>query len=169
MSEKINSPIASAVREVIEERKEERWFQMRCHNCGQEYPKNSVGPAICGSCGKPMEVHNSEAPEKERQPVRGADDVLVSLGDLSEAKIEDITTGKNYEAVALDYIATFNGAVTQGVNPLKALMAMCQACAIVMGQCIRAGLRLEIALGLISFIVKNARKASGEVRIITKS
>jgi hypothetical protein len=87
----------------------------------------------------------------------------------SEAKIEDITTGKNYEAVALDYIATFNGAVTQGVNPLKALMAMCQACAIVMGQCIRAGLRLEIALGLISFIVKNARKASGEVRIITKS
>jgi hypothetical protein len=155
MSEKINSPIASAVREVIEERKEERWFQMRCHNCGQEYPKNSVGPAICGSCGKPMEVHNS--------------DVLVSLGDLSEAKIEDITTGKNYEAVALDYIATFNGAVTQGVNPLKALMAMCQACAIVMGQCIRAGLRLEIALGLISFIVKNARKASGEVRIITKS
>ena len=124
------SSVASAVNQVIEERKE-----------------------------------GGETGENQSREVEGADDVLVSLGDLTEAKIEDITFGKNYEAIAMDYVATFNGAITQGVSPLKALMAMCQACAIVTGQCIRAGLRVQIAYGLLKYMVGAIKKASGEVKI----
>jgi hypothetical protein len=171
MSDKLSPSIASAVSDIIEERKDNVGrMQMRCPNpaCGNEYPPGSVGPATCGDCGEPMHVHTIDAPEAPKMPI-GQDDVLVSLGDMSKSKLEDVTAGKNFEAIALDYIATFNGAITQGVNPLKALVAMTQATTIVMGNCLRAGLRPGIALGLIKAMLERAQKASTEVHIITKN
>lgn len=128
---KISSAIGVAVRDVIEERKE-------------------------------------EGGEKKPDVVVGVDDTFVSLGDLSGTTLDQINTGgKNYETITLDYIATFNHAVTQGVNPVKALLAMVQACAITMGQCIRAGMKEDAAFGMVAFIVGTAKKAKSKVKIVT--
>jgi uncharacterized membrane protein YciS (DUF1049 family) len=110
-----------------------------------------------------------ERKEKHQESISEPDDVLVSLGDLTEAKLEDITAGKNFETIALDYITTFNMAVAQGIFPPKALLAMTQATSIVMGNCIRAGLQSGIAIGMIMDMAEHAKKASKSVNIITKN
>lgn len=166
---KPSAAIASAVSAVIEERKEDlqRSFQYRCTHCSNEYPAGRHGSMVCAECGEPMQVHQFEAaPEKKAEE---DEDVLVSLGDLSEAKIGDITYGKNFETVALDYIATFNLAVTQGMAPIKALQAMVQALVIVMGLCLRAGLKSTIAFGMVKLLINKIRSSEGDVRIVTTS
>ena len=120
---------------------------------------SSVASAVKGAIEERKDGQQQTAP---------VDDVLVALGNLSDAQMKDITFGKNYEAIALDYIETFNGAVTQGIAPLKALCAMTQATSIVMGNCLRAGLKKEIALGLLMKMVEHAKGSSEQVQIITK-
>jgi hypothetical protein len=122
---------------------------------------SSVAAAVSDVIHQREEGHREEIPE--------SDDVLVSLGDLSGARLEDVHAGRNFETIALDYITTFNMAIAQGVSPIKALLAMTQATSIVMGNCIRAGLKPEIALGMVKSMVAHAQKSRESVHIITKN
>lgn len=108
---------------------------------------------------------------KKKQKVRANNrdeqaDVMVSIGDLTTASVNDVKLDKNYEDMAEDFIGTFNNAVTQGQAPIKALYSMIAACAIILGNFIRAGLRQQEVGKLLMMMGKSAAAASKMFKIL---
>lgn len=97
-----------------------------------------------------------------------ADDVLVSLGDMSEASEKRLELDESYEGMVEDFIEDFNQMVAQGQTPMKAFFCMSQAFAIVWGCCIRAGLKRSVGDRIMRSILKNCDASSKMVQIITK-
>lgn len=107
--------------------------------------------------------------EKHRpdQPAQPGDDLIVSVGNLSNAELEQVQINAEYEAMVEDYIGNFNHIVIQGVPPVTALMAFGQAFALVLGCCIRCGLKPSIGRKLIGMILKESDDAARNVQIAT--
>jgi hypothetical protein len=96
-----------------------------------------------------------------------SDDLVVSLGDMSTSSPEKVDLDDDFEAMVEDFMGTFNNIVIQGITPMKALLAFASAFALILGCCVKAGLRPSVGGKLIGMVVKNADASSKAVRVIT--
>jgi hypothetical protein len=96
-----------------------------------------------------------------------SDDLVVNLGDMSGSFPEKVSQDEDFEAMVEDFMGTFNNIIIQGITPMKALLAFAAAFALILGCCVKAGLKPSVGGKLISMIVKNAEAHSKSVRIIT--
>lgn len=97
------------------------------------------------------------------------EDLLVNIGNMSGASLEQCPVNAEYEAMVQDYLDTFNHAVSQGVAPIRAVYAFCQGFAITLGCCLRADLPWEVAQDLLKMIMKTADAQEKMLRQITTS
>lgn len=93
-------------------------------------------------------------------------DILVPIGSQASATKERVQFDDNYEAMAEDFIDTFNNGVTQGMFPLQALYAQASAFSITLGCFIRAGLSQAEVGKLLMMVGRNAAVSSKMVQII---
>lgn len=106
-------------------------------------------------------VRQATAPEGER-------DLMVDLGDMTRANLNQIALDAEYEAMVEDIIGNVNHIVVQGVPPIRAVFALSQAFAIVLGYALRANMNFDVAKAMITQVMKSATKNEQLLRIITK-
>lgn len=98
----------------------------------------------------------------------GQHDLMVDLGDMTRASLNQIALDAEYEAMVEDIIGNVNHIVLQGVPPIRAVFAMSQAFAIVLGYALRANMNFDVAKMMITQVMKSATKNEQLLRIITK-
>jgi hypothetical protein len=106
-------------------------------------------------------VRKATAPE-------GQHDLMVDLGDMTRSSLNQIALDAEYEAMVEDIIGNVNHIVLQGVPPIRAVFAMSQAFAIVLGYALRANMNFDVAKAMITQVMKSATKNEQLLRIITK-
>lgn len=94
------------------------------------------------------------------------DAIIVPIGDLSLANLDEVKFDPNYEAMTEDFIGTFNHGVTQGMPPQSALFAFGSAFAVVLGCAIRAGLPQAQVGKMLMMVGRNAAVASKMVQVL---
>lgn len=115
-------------------------------------------------------IEQDEARSAAFQKLKASDeDVLVNLGNLRGARMEQVELNAEYELMVQDYLDTFNHAVTQGVAPIRALYAMCQGFGITLGCALRADLPFDVAKALVQMITTTASAQEKMLRAITQS
>lgn len=95
------------------------------------------------------------------------DDLFVSIGDLSQTRLDGVQIDVNQEEMVEDYIEGFNSMVLQGMPPIKALFAMAQAFGLTLGYCLRAGLHPKDGRKMLGMLIKTSTDASKSVAIAT--
>ena len=95
------------------------------------------------------------------------DDLVVNLGDMSASSPEQVKLDEDFESMVEDFMGTFNNIIIQGITPMKALFAFASAFALILGCCVKAGLRPAVGGKLMGMIIKNAEASAKSVRIIT--
>lgn len=98
----------------------------------------------------------------------GQHDLMVDLGDMSAANFNQIALDAEYEAMVEDIIGNVNHIVLQGTPPIRAVFAMSQAFAIVLGYALRANMNFDVAKAMITQVMQSATKNEKLLRIITK-
>lgn len=98
----------------------------------------------------------------------GAGDLLVDMGDMTNASLNHVALDAAYEAMVEDIIGNVNHIVMQGETPIKAVFAMSQAFAIVLGYALRANMNFDVAKAMITQVMRSATKNEKLLRIITK-
>lgn len=106
-------------------------------------------------------VRQATAPE-------GQHDLMVDLGDMTRANLNGIALDAEYEAMVEDIIGCTNNIVLQGIAPIRAVFAMSQAFAIVLGYALRANMNFDVAKAMITQVMRSATKNEKLLRIITK-
>jgi len=115
-------------------------------------------------------IEQDEARQRAFQKLQSTDvDLLVNVGNMSNANLNQVEISAEYEAMVQDYLDTFNHAVSQGVAPIRAVYAFCQGFAITLGCCLRADLPFEVARQLVAMVMKTATASEKMVRQITTS
>lgn len=104
-------------------------------------------------------------PEESRH--EGADDLFVSIGDISGARLDGVKVDANQEDMVEDYIEGFNQMVVQGMHPTKALFAMAQAFGLTLGYCLRCGLHPADGRRMLGMLIEESKKAAGTAAIST--
>lgn len=125
-------------------------------------PGRAEATALCKRINELLNVHSVPPPNNEKM------DVLVNVGDMSEAVMESVVLDAGYESMVEDILQNFNWIVSQGIKPMTALFAMAQAFAIALGCCLRANLPWATAQRLLKMIMKTAKDSEKLVRVITK-
>lgn len=97
----------------------------------------------------------------------GSHDLLVDLGNMSNASLDHVALDADYEAMTEDILRNVNHIVMQGVKPIKAVFSMSQAFAIVLGYALRANMPFPVAQAMITQVMKSATKNEQMLRIIT--
>lgn len=114
-----------------------------------------------------------EADERRREhaarQAAGAQDLLVDLGNLQQASLDQIALDVDYESMVEDFLQTFNNIVIQGVKPIKAIFSFSQAFAIALGCCLKANLPWPVAQALLTQIMKSASASEKMIKVITKN
>ena len=95
-------------------------------------------------------------------------DVVIDMGNMTYSTIEQAKLDEDFESMVEDYVRTFNHSVIQGVAPIRALVAMASAFAVILGCAIRSGLRPVVGAKFLSMIIANADKTSKQIVLITK-
>lgn len=95
------------------------------------------------------------------------DDVFVTIGDLSQTRLDGVKIDANQEEMVEDYIEGFNQMVLQGMPPVKALFAFAQAFGLTLGYCIRAGLHPADGRKLLGMLIEQSKVESKNVKIVT--
>lgn len=108
----------------------------------------------------PLEMKNRE------QRDTANDAIIVPIGDLSLADLDQVKFDPNYEAMTEDFIGTFNHGVTQGMPPQSALFAFGSAFAVVLGCAIRAGLPQAQVGKMLMMVGRNAAVSSKMVQVL---
>lgn len=111
-------------------------------------------------------IEGSKPTHEERKEEGRRDDILVHPGDMTACDADQVVIDKDYESMVEDYIGNFNHMLVQGVPPMTALFAFAQSFALVLGQCIRSGLRVSVAGKLIGMIVKNSTASAQLLKLI---
>ncbi|OLB83113.1 MAG: hypothetical protein AUI15_36635 [Actinobacteria bacterium 13_2_20CM_2_66_6] len=115
-------------------------------------------------------IEQDEARQASFQRLQSTgEDLLVNVGNMSGASLDQCPVNAEYEAMVQDYLDTFNHAVSQGVAPIRAVYAFCQGFAITLGCCLRADLPFEVARQLVAMVMKTATASEKMVRQITTS
>jgi len=115
-------------------------------------------------------IEQDEARQAAFQQLQKTDeDLLVNVGDMTNAHLGQCHVNAEYEAMVQDYLDTFNHAVSQGVAPIRAVYAFCQGFAITLGCCLRANLGFEVAKQLVTMVMRTATASEKMVRHITTS
>lgn len=115
-------------------------------------------------------IQEDEARQASFQKLQKTDeDVLVNLGNLGGARLDQVELNSEYELMVQDYLDTFNHAVTQGVAPIRAIYAMCQGFGITLGCALRADLPFDVAKALVQMITTTASAQEKMLRAITQS
>lgn len=113
-----------------------------------------------------------ETDEKRREHLEklhaGGQDVLVDMGNMTHASIENIPLDADYESMVEDMLQGFNHVVMQGITPIRALYAMSQAFAIVLGYALRANMPWPVAQAILTTVMKSANAAEKMVRHVTR-
>jgi 16S rRNA A1518/A1519 N6-dimethyltransferase RsmA/KsgA/DIM1 with predicted DNA glycosylase/AP lyase activity len=113
-----------------------------------------------------------ETDEKRREHLSkqaaGAQDILVDMGDMTQASLDQVVLDADYESMTEDIIQNVNHIILQGIAPMTALYSMSQAFAIVLGYALRANLPWPMAQAILTQVMKSAQAAEKMVRIITK-
>lgn len=138
-----------------------------------------MGAEYRGDCAPQAEVDASyingliEADERRREhaarQAAGAQDLLVDLGNLQHASLDQIALDPDYESMVEDFLQTFNNIVIQGVKPIKAIFSFSQAFAIALGCCLKANLPWPVAQALLTQIMKSASASEKMIKVITKN
>jgi len=105
---------------------------------------------------------------EERQVV-GADDLFVSIGDLSGQRLDGVHVDENQETMVEDYVEGFNQMVLQGMSPAKALFAFAQAFGLTLGYCLRAGLHPADGRKMLGMLITESKTAAKSVAIATNA
>lgn len=95
------------------------------------------------------------------------DDIFVSIGDLSQTRLDGVKLDQNHEEMVTDYIDGFNNMVLQGMPPIKALFAMAQAFGLTLGYCLRAGLHPADGRKMLGMLIQQSTDAAKSVAIAT--
>lgn len=115
-------------------------------------------------------IAEDEARQGAYQKLQKSDeDLLVNLGNLGNARLEQVELNSEYELMVEDFLDTFNHAVTQGVAPIRAVYAMCQGFGITLGCALRADLPFPVAKALVQMILTTASAQEKMLRSITQS
>jgi len=115
-------------------------------------------------------IEEDERRQESFQKLQKTDeDVLVNLGNLRGARLNQVELNSEYELMVQDYLDTFNHAVSQGVAPIRAIYAMCQAFGITLGCALRADLPFDVAKALVMMITTTASAQEKMLRAITQS
>lgn len=113
-----------------------------------------------------------ETDEKRREHLAklhaGGQDVLVDMGNMTHASIENIPLDADYESMVEDMLQGFNHVVMQGIAPIRALYAMSQAFAIVLGYALRANMPWPVTKAILTTVMKSAKAAETMVRHVTR-
>lgn len=96
-------------------------------------------------------------------------DLMVDLGDLTNARLGTMVQDEAFEMQVIDYIDTFNNAVIQGIPPFRAMRAMAHAFSVVIANCMRAGLHTQIAAAVLEGVIAATKAAGKHVKVITSS
>jgi hypothetical protein len=115
-------------------------------------------------------IEQDEARQAAFQQLQKTDeDLLVNVGNMAGANLNQCSVNAEYEAMVEDYLGCFNHMVAQGVAPIRAVYAACQSFAIVLGCCLRADMPFEVARQLVSMVMKTASTSEKMIRQITTS
>lgn len=95
------------------------------------------------------------------------DDLYVTIGDLSQTRLDGVKLDENQEEMVKDYIDGFNNMVLQGMAPIKALFAMAQAFGLTLGYCLRAGLHPSDGRKMLGMLIQQSNDAAKSVAIAT--
>lgn len=123
-----------------------------------------IDAAWINQCLEEIEQRN-----KQIQNPADTGDLMVDLGDLTNAKIGTLVQDEAFEMQVIDYIDTFNHAVIQGIPPFRAARAMSQAFSLVMANCLRANLNIQIAVALLQSVIEATKGAAAHLKIITSA
>lgn len=141
-------------------------FQMQ-HN--KLAPMTSLDQSIIDAAYINQCIEDAEQRAVHLRRPEDAGDLMVDLGDLTNAKLGTLVQDEAYETQVMDYIDTFNHAVLQGVPPFRAVRAMSQAFSLVMVNCLRANLSIQVAVALLQSVVEATKAAATHLKIITSS